>query len=179
MNRPPVALLDKTLTQLYAIAGSPTPQLDTGGVIYFETQEMAIGDHRIDITVTVADANHQFVVDYFLVSPNPHGSSSEVQTSGSTPSSTSMSSSAPSSTSTSSSAPSPTSTLSSLPIVTARATPVGAIVGGVVGGVAGIAILVFALRYLLKRSGGGGKAYYLERPNPAEALAGEGLCTFH
>jgi hypothetical protein len=49
-----------------------------------------------------------------------------------------------------------------------RATPVGAIVGGVVGGISGIAILVIALWYFLKK-----------RPRKIDILIDEGLYTFH
>jgi hypothetical protein len=157
---PSVALLDKTLTEPHIIAGSQKPWLDSSGAaVYFETPKLADGTHRIDITVTAANDTNLFALDYFLITPTTGGSVSGVETSRSMPSST--------------------STSSSLPIVTAKTAPVGAIVGGVVGGIAGIAILVLAIWYFLKKRTSGGQAYYFDKPSPADMLASEGLYTFH
>jgi len=159
VSHPPVALLDKALTWPHITAGSQKPWFDSSGaVVYFATPKLADGTHKIDITVSTANATDQFILDFFLISPIAGGSTSGVETSRS--------------------APSPTSTSSSLPIVTASATPVGPIVGGVVGGIAGIAVLAFALWYFMKKRSSGGQAYYFDRPSPADILASEGLYTF-
>jgi len=57
--------------------------------------------------------------------------------------------------------------------VTAQSTPVGAIVGGVVGGIAGIAILLLALWYFLRKRSSGGRAYYFDKPTAGDILSGE------
>ena len=155
VSHPPVALSDKALTWPRIIAGSQQPWLDGEQVVYFETPKLADGTHKIDITVSVANETNPFIIDYFLITPSTSGSVSGVETSRSMPTST--------------------STSSSVPIVTTHDTPVGTIVGGVVGGVAGIALLVVALLYFLKKRSRGGQAYYFEKPSPADILATEGL----
>jgi Na+/H+-translocating membrane pyrophosphatase len=127
-----------------------------GVVTYFTAQSLEVGTHRLDITVTTANATNQFILDYFLVNLAPGGPSSIVSTSSNVPSST--------------------STSSSPPVAATRATPVGAIVGGVVGG---IAILAIALWYLLRRRSGRSRAHYSERPRRTDIFAGEGLYTPH
>lgn len=160
VNHPAGMPLSQILTQFRITAGSQKPWLDTdGSVVYFETPVLADGSHRIDIAVATANWTNQFILDCFLVTPSAGGSISGVETSRSAPSSTSSS--------------------SGLPIVTTQAAPVGAIVGGVVGGIAGIAILVFAVWYFMRKKSRGGQAYYFDRPSPADILAGEGLHTFN
>jgi Trk-type K+ transport system membrane component len=125
---------------------------------------METGVHRINITVVTANETNPFVLDYFAIYFTVGESSSIVETSSSVPSPTSTSSSPPI-----------TTTSDSATVATTRATPVGAIAGGVIGG---IAILVFALWYFLRKRHGGGRPYYFERPSPTEILASEGLYTF-
>ena len=149
------SLIIKALTQLRIIVDPQEPWFDsTGAIVYFFTPKLADGTHEIDITVNSANATEPFAIDYFLVTPNGSGSGSGV--------------------STSRSIPSPTSTQSALPIITTTSAPVGAIVGGVVGGIAGIAILILALWYFLRKRSSGGRAYYFANPSPADMLAGEG-----
>lgn len=159
VSHPPVALLDKALTRPHIAAGSQQPWLDGEQVVYFQTPKLADGTHEVDITVSVANGTNPFIIDYFLITPSAGSSVSGVETSRSMPTATSTSSSAP--------------------IVTTHDTPVGTIIGGVVGGVAGIAILVLALLYFLKKRSRGGQAYYFDKPSPADILATEGLYTSH
>jgi len=147
------------MTQPHITAGSQQPWMDGEQVVYFQTPKLADGTHRIDITVSVANGSNPFIIDYFLTTPSTGSSVSGVSTSRSIPTST--------------------STSSSVPIVTTHDTPVGTIVGGVVGGVAGIAILVLAVLYFLKKRSRGGQAYYFDKPSPADILATEGLYTSH
>lgn len=147
--------LSQALIYLRTTAGSQKPWVDdvTGAVVYFQTPKLADATHKIDLTVTTANLTNQFIIDFFLITPTA-GSDSGIATSRS--------------------APAPSSTQSLLPIVTSQAAPVGAIVGGVVGGIAGIAILCLALWYFLRKRTSGGRAYYFEKPTPADMLAGEG-----
>jgi hypothetical protein len=96
-----------------------------------------------------------FILDFFLITPSVGGVHDGI--------------------STSRSIPTPTSSSSSLPIVTTQSTPVGAIVGGVVGGIAGIAILILALWYFLRKRSSGGRAYYFDKPTAGDMLSGEGM----
>jgi hypothetical protein len=120
------------------------------------------------IRVLTANETNPFILDYFLIYPNIGESNSIVETSSSVTSSTSTSSSLPIATTSSQ----PVATTSSLPAATTRATPVGAIAGGVVGGVA---ILVFALWYFLKKKPGG----CFGRPSKTKVLTDAGLYTSH
>ena len=104
--------------------------------------------------MTTANATNQFILDAFLITPSKGGAHSGV--------------------STSRGVPAPSSSSSSVPIVTSQSTPVGAIVGGVVGGIAGIALLMFALWYFLRKRSSGGRAYYFDKPTAGDILAGEG-----
>jgi len=131
-------------------SGSQTPYYDGDYLVYFATPQLQDGEHTINITVMAANDTNLYIFDYFAFTPTPGAYSSGLET-------TTMV---------------PTSTLT-LPIVTTHSPPVGAIVGGIVGGIAGIAILVIATYYFLTRRSRGGKAYYFEKPNAADVLAGE------
>ena len=148
--------LSQVLTQFRITAGSQKAWIDnvTGLAVYFRTPPLSDATHKIDITTTGVNESTLFAVDYFLIVPTAGGSNSGVATSRS--------------------APAPSTTQTTIPIVTSHATPVGPIVGGVVGGIAGIVIVAFAVWYFLKKRSSGGRAYYFEKPSPADMLAGEG-----
>lgn len=157
VNRPTEITPCQALTYSRITAGSQQPVIDaaTGVTIYFQTPRMADGIHKIDVVVTEANEASQFVLDYFLITPNTGGYHSEVETSSSPPSST------------------PTS--SGLPIVTTQSTLVGTILGGVVGGTAGIVILALALLwYFLRKRPRDDQAYYFEKSTPEYILDAEG-----
>ena len=99
--------------------------------------------------MTTANDTSLYIIDYFLVVPSG-GDDSGVTTTRAAPSSTSSS-----------------------PIVTSHSTPVGAIVGGIVGGIGGIALILVAAYYFMYRRSRGGRAYYFEKPDAADVLAGE------
>lgn len=170
VNLPAEKLFIQVFTSSPFTAGFQQPGPDSQDrVLYFQTVELLDRTHRIDIKVTTANETNPFIVDYFRITPSTGGSHSSVETSHSTPSSTSGVQS-------SLSAASPTPTSSGLPIVTTRSAPVGVIVGGVVGGIAGVVILVLAiLWYFLGKRSRSGQAYYFKRPTTGDILAGEGL----
>jgi hypothetical protein len=122
--------------------------------IYFISQQLGVGVHKIDIAVTAANETNQFIFDYIWIYLAPDELSSTVSTSSSTPPPTS--SNTPSSTSTSSGLP---TTGPHVPL------PVGAIAGGVVGGIFGIAILAIALWYFLRKRPGGCWTYSFDKPS--------------
>jgi len=156
VSRPTEAPLRQALTQFRITAGCQKPSIDpnTGEAVYFQTPQLADGTHKVDIFVTVAEETNQFVLDYFLITPNA-GCHPGVGTSPSAPTST------------------PTS--AGIPFATTQPTPVGTIVGAVVGGIAGIIILALALLwYFLGKRSSGGQAYYFEKATPADILADEG-----
>lgn len=135
----------------YLTAGSQTPYYDGDYLVYFATPMLQDGDHTINITVTTANATNLYIFDYFAFTPTPGLYSSGLETTSMRPTSTSA-------------------------IESSSETPVGAIVGGVVGGIAGIVVLLIAGYYFMKmkRKSGGGQAYYFDKPNPSDVLAGEG-----
>jgi len=131
-------------------AGSQTPYIDTtGAVVYFQTPNLADGDHTINLTVTTANNTNLFIVDFFLITPSS-GDTSGVETTRAAPSAT-----------------------SSVPVTVTHSVPVGAIVGGIVGGIAVIAILSILAYYFLRRRSGGGRAYYFGETGAADVLSGE------
>jgi hypothetical protein len=141
-------------TASYAVdgipSGSQTPYYDGSDLVYFATPKLADAQHTINVTVTAANNTNLYIFDYFAFTPTPGAYSSGLMTTSSLPTST-----------------------SSIPIVTSSSTPVGAIVGGVVGGIAGIAILSILAYYFLRKRSRGGRAYYFDKPNAADMLAGE------
>lgn len=126
---------------------------ETNSLVYKATPQLADGVHTINVTVTMANDTNLYIIDFFQVLPNGGGVSSGVGSTHTVPSTTSTGST-----------------------TATRSTPIGAIVGGVVGSVAGILVLVIAGYYFLSRRSRGGQAYYFEKPDPADVLAGEGLC---
>jgi hypothetical protein len=131
-------------------SGSQTPYYQGNELVYFATPQLADGLHTINVTVTTANITNLYIFDYFAFTPTAGAYSSGLMTTSTLPTSTMV-----------------------MPITTTHATPVGAIVGGVVGGIAGIAILAILAYYFMNKRSRGGRAYYFEKPNAADVLAGE------
>ena len=138
----------------------------TGRVLFFETELLTYGTHKINIIVVSANETNTFCLDLITVYTTSGVETSSVVTSSSPPTVTSSSS--------------PTASSSGLPTVATHSTPVAAIAGGVVGGVAGIAILVTALWYFLRRTHRGPRANVdFQKSGPDDIFDDECLYTFH
>ena len=150
------------------IAYSQEPFVDsTGRITYFQTPTLAAGTHKIDVVVTSANADNQFIFDYFAIFQGGSISAPTPIATLSGPPAITLSSRLPTVTSSSH----PTATSSGFFNVTSTGPPagtstfpvaarlssnsVGTIVGGVVGGVAGVIVLAVALwSFLMGRCSG-------------------------
>ena len=151
--------IGQKLTSYRIAVGPQVPYLDVyKRIIYYQSQTLGNGPHTINFTVTRANLTNQFIFDCFSFNSQPDESGSGAQSS-LTQSST------------------PTSTPTQLGQATFSR--VGSIVGIVAGCIVGIAILVIAVYYFLRRNRHVEHTNYPETADTRGILDSECWCKFH